>query len=122
MDTNLGFLFLCKITKSGQAKQTKARDKGESGSKVDTVSEGGKKTGTINIPISKFTAKDVPSVRNGEFNKFFNSLSVDELDTLWKNKEIREVIEARLRSPGGLHEWHLVARATQFKYWGVSAE
>ena len=31
MDTNLGFLFLCKITKSGQAKQTKAKNKGGRG-------------------------------------------------------------------------------------------
>ncbi len=41
---------------------------------------------------------------------------------MWKNEEIRSVIEARLRSPGGLHEWHLVSRTPQFKYWGISAE
>lgn len=44
------------------------------------------------------------------------------MDTLWTNPEIRDVIEARLRSPGGLHEWHMVSRAPQFKYWGVTAE
>ena len=49
-------------------------------------------------------------------------MTVDELDILWSNKEIRNVIEARLRSPGGFHEWHLVSRTPQFKYWGVSAE
>ena len=37
-------------------------------------------------------------------NHFFNALSVDELDTLWTNPKIRDVIEARLRNPGGLHE------------------
>ena len=78
--------------------------------------------GNTNITIDQFSASDVPSVRNGEFNKFFNALSIDELDTLWANPEIRDVIEARLRSPGGLHEWHLVSRAPQFKYWGVTAE
>ena len=78
--------------------------------------------GNTNIAIDQFSASDVPSVRNGEFNKFFNALSVDELDTLWTNPEIRDVIEARLRSPGGLHEWHMVSRAPQFKYWGVTAE
>ena len=54
-------------------------------------------------------------VKNGELNEFFNSLSVDELDALWSKPEIRDVIEACLRSPGGLHEWHLVSRTPQFK-------
>ena len=78
--------------------------------------------GNTNITIENFKAKDVPSVKNGEFNRFFNSLSVDELDALWKNADIRSTIEARLRSPGGLHEWHLVSRSPQFKYWNVTAE
>lgn len=78
--------------------------------------------GNTNISIENFTAKDVPSVKNGEFNKFFDSLSVDELDTLWSKPEIRDVIEARLRSPGGLHEWLLVSRTPKFKYWNISAE
>lgn len=90
------------------------------------VNEGGSvpKTGVGNtdISIENFTAKDVPTVKNGEFNEFFNSLSVDELDALWSKPEIRDVIEARLRSPGGLHEWHLVSRTPQFKYWDISAE
>ena len=76
----------------------------------------------LSILSGTFTAKDVPLIKNGDFNKFFNSLTVDELDILWSNKEIRNVIEARLRSPGGFHEWHLVSRTPQFKYWGVSAE
>ena len=78
--------------------------------------------GNTDISIENFTAKDVPTVKNGEFNEFFNSLSVDELDALWSKPEIRDVIEARLRSPGGLHEWHLVSRTPQFKYWDISAE
>ena len=64
----------------------------------------------------------VPSIKGGEFNKWFNSLSVDELDALWENKTTRKAIEGRLRSPGRMHEWHLVSRTPQFKYWGVSAE
>ena len=78
--------------------------------------------GNTDISIENFTAKDVPTVKNGEFNEFFNSLSIDELDALWSKPEIRDVIEARLRSPGGLHEWHLVSRTPQFKYWDISAE
>ena len=64
----------------------------------------------------------VPSIKSGEFNKWFNALSVDELDAIWVNKTTRKAIEGRLRSPGGMHEWHLVSRAPQFKSWGVSAE
>ena len=45
------FLFLCKITKSGQAKQTKVRDKRESKS-IDDILEGGKET-TNNAGVAK---------------------------------------------------------------------
>ncbi|MDU1350953.1 MAG: hypothetical protein E6942_16865, partial [Clostridium argentinense] len=68
------------------------------------------------------TSKDIPSVRNGEFNKFFNSLTSEELDAIWKDPKLRQTIEDRLRQPGGLHEWHLVSRTPQFKNWNVTAE
>jgi hypothetical protein len=64
----------------------------------------------------------VPSVRNNEFNRWFNSLSPEQLDDIWKVKVYREAIESRLRHPGGLHEWHLVSRTPTFKRWGISAE
>ena len=64
----------------------------------------------------------VPTARSGKFNDWFDSLSVDELDELWKNPSTRKAIERQLRYPGGMHEWHMVSRAPQFKYWGVSAE
>ncbi|MFN9751518.1 MAG: hypothetical protein ACK57U_09055, partial [Planctomycetota bacterium] len=57
----------------------------------------------------------VPSVRNGEFNRWFDSLTPDELDQVWSNPKLREAVEARLRHPGGLHEWHLVSRTPTFK-------
>ncbi len=95
---------------------------GGKGSKVEGGAVPKTGVGNTDISIENFTAKDVPTVKNGEFNEFFNSLSVDELDALWSKPEIRDVIEARLRSPGGLHEWHLVSRTPQFKYWDISAE
>ncbi|KAJ48834.1 hypothetical protein CTM_26287, partial [Clostridium tetanomorphum DSM 665] len=70
----------------------------------------------------ELTAKDIPSAKSGQFNQFFNSLTTEELDELWKNKSIRKKIERELRAPGGLHEWHLVSQAPKFKYWDVSAE
>lgn len=86
---------------------------------ADEVAEGGTvpkiNVGNTDISIDNFTAKNIPTVKNGEFNEFFNSLSVDELDALWSKPEIRDVIEACLRSLGGLHEWHLVSRTPQIK-------
>lgn len=64
----------------------------------------------------------VPSVRNGEFNRWFDQLSSTELEVLWGNKGVRDAIEARIRQPGGLHEWCMVCRAPDFKKWGVSME
>src|SRR5690606_8220098 len=61
-----------------------------------------------------------PSVRNGEFSSWFDNLSAAELDLLWQNKAVREVVESRIRQPGGLHEWCMVCRAPEFKKWGVS--
>ena len=72
--------------------------------------------------ISKLTVDDIPTAKSGNFNKFFNSLTSSELDELWKDKKIRKKIERQLREPGGLHEWHLVSRAPQFKYWNIGAE
>ncbi|WP_425357931.1 DUF637 domain-containing protein [Pseudomonas asplenii] len=64
----------------------------------------------------------VPSVRGGEFNRWFDELSPAELDVLWQNKAARDAIEARIRQPGGLHEWCMVCRAPDFKRWGVPME
>lgn len=72
--------------------------------------------------ITKLTVEDIPTAKSGHFNKFFNSLTSSELDELWKDKKIRKKIERQLREPGGLHEWHLVSRAPQFKYWNIGAE
>ncbi|MBC6314044.1 T7SS effector LXG polymorphic toxin [Listeria grandensis] len=64
----------------------------------------------------------VPSVRNGEFNKWFDNASVKEFKTAWSDPKIRSKIEDRIRQPGGYHEWHLVSRAPKFKEWGVSMD
>uniref|UniRef100_UPI003736D0CE hypothetical protein n=1 Tax=Metabacillus halosaccharovorans TaxID=930124 RepID=UPI003736D0CE len=72
--------------------------------------------------ITKLTVDDIPTAKSGNFNEFFNSLTSRELDELWQDKKIRKKIERQLRAPGGLHEWHLVSRAPQFKHWNISAE
>ncbi len=62
----------------------------------------------------------VPGNRNGEFSDWFDNLTPEELDTLWEVDEVRDQIGARIRHPGGLHEWCMVCRAPDFKRWGVS--
>ena len=64
----------------------------------------------------------IPSVRNNEFNKWFDNLTSKQLDEVWKNPEIRKKIEDRIRRPGGYHEWHLVSITPSFKKWGVSMD
>ena len=92
--------------------------------KGEVSSSGNKGTGKGSKieDISKLTTEDIPTAKSGKFNDFFNSLSSAELDELWKDKKIRKKIERQLREPGGLHEWHLVSRAPQFKFWDISAE
>ncbi len=72
----------------------------------------------------KGTGKNVkiPSVRNNEFNKWFDNLSVDEFEEMWSVPQLRSKIEDRIRRPGGYHEWHLVARTPKFKQWGVTMD
>ena len=64
----------------------------------------------------------VPPVRKGAFNQWFDDLSVEELDMLWKDKKISDAIKSRIRHPGGEHEWCMVCLAPQFKKWGVSMD
>jgi LysM repeat protein len=66
--------------------------------------------------------REVPSVVDGRFAQWFNSLSSAEFKVLWKDARLREVIKARLRSPGGFHEWLPVARADVYRRWGVTAD
>jgi hypothetical protein len=74
----------------------------------------------LQAPV-KTSTTIVPTVKSGEFNNWYNSLSTEQLETLWKDKRTRKAIERQLRSPGGMHEWHLVSRAPTFKRWGVTS-
>jgi hypothetical protein len=66
--------------------------------------------------------REVPSVADGKFAEWFDSLSSGEFEAVWRNPRLREVIKARLRSPGGFHEWLPVARADAYRRWGVTAD
>ncbi len=88
--------------------------KGSGGSGVSKEGSVAKGTGEA---IGKIT---IPSIRNGEFNKWFDELSSKEFNKMWENPKLRKRIEDRIRRPGGYHEWHLVARTPKFKEWGIS--
>lgn len=74
------------------------------------------------IVIDDLSPQDIPTVKSGNFEEFFNRLTPEQLDEIWDNKHLRRKIERQLRAPGGMHEWHLVSRAPQFKRWGIQAE
>ncbi|EXR78371.1 lysM domain protein [Acinetobacter baumannii 541915] len=78
----------------------------------------------VRTPIKSLDIDNIsiPSVRNGEFANWFNNISSDEFQQIWSVGKFQNQIKTRLRSPGGLHEWHLVSRADVFKNWGVKAE
>lgn len=65
--------------------------------------------------------KEIPALDQG-FNKWFNDLSDDYFDKIWEIPVLRDDIEARLRHPGGWHEWCLVSQAPIFKKWGITVE
>lgn len=74
------------------------------------------------IVIDDLSPQDIPTVKSGNFEEFFNRLTPEQLDEIWDNKHLRRKIERQLRALGGMHEWHLVSRAPQFKRWGIQAE
>ncbi len=79
-----------------------------------------KSKGTNNTVVKSLN--DIPTIKSGNFENWFDSLTSDELDLIWQERRFRKKIERQFREPGGLHEWHLVSRVPQFKRWGVNAE
>jgi|GEM_PF-818629 len=101
------------------AEKVKNAEQTGDSTKVSSIADAVSKMETAGV--DEGTVK-IPTVRNGEFRDWFNSISVEEFNKLWKIPETREIIEDRLRSPGGLHEWHMVSRAPKFKSWGITAQ
>ncbi|EDX69932.1 hypothetical protein [Bacillus cereus] len=100
---------------SGKFQEAHDASKANIQSRISNLESGGVKgTGEA---IGKI---NIPSIRNGEFNKWFDELSSKEFNKMWENPKLRKRIEDRIRRPGGYHEWHLVARTPKFKEWGIS--
>ncbi|MCY9196574.1 T7SS effector LXG polymorphic toxin [Bacillus atrophaeus] len=106
------------IENTHNVKNTPLLKKGIEEQKSNALQKIERKTQNIKKPRKTI----VPTVKSGEFNNWFNSLTPKQLDELWKDKKVRRAIERQLRAPGGMHEWHLVSRAPTFKQWGVTSE
>ncbi|MBI6871354.1 hypothetical protein [Clostridium aciditolerans] len=101
---------------------------------ISKITEKGKGSPNKNIDINdtkgegkgkELTAKDVPSVRNNEFNKWFDDLDDNTLNEIWTNpklKKVKNAIKDRIRQPGGYHEWLACEKAPIFKKWGISMD
>jgi hypothetical protein len=71
--------------------------------------------------VSKIT-KTIPDFRKVNFNAWFDTISLGELENFFKNPINKETVMRNLRLPGGYHEWLPVSEALKFKEWGVTAE
>jgi hypothetical protein len=60
------------------------------------------------------------SQTNNLFHKWFDDLIPEELDLVLSNPTLKEALEARIRYPGGLHEWCMVCEIKTFKNWEIS--
>ncbi|HEX4143200.1 MAG TPA: hypothetical protein VHY91_06595 [Pirellulales bacterium] len=56
------------------------------------------------------------------FRRWFDELTPDEFQTVWKNPKLRQAVEDGLRWPGGQHEWLMVGRTPKLKEWGLTAD
>ncbi|THE09672.1 hypothetical protein E1I69_21555 [Bacillus timonensis] len=90
---------------------------------VEGVTKGTKEVKMTSSGNSKHSRDvNIPSVRNNEFNEWFDNLPAKEFEEMWNDPKLRIKIEDRIRQPGGYHEWHLVARTPKFKQWGISMD
>ncbi len=64
----------------------------------------------------------IPDISDGKFTKRFSEISVEDFNKIWVDSQARDIIKAKLRNPGGMHEWLMVSRADIFKKWGISVE
>ena len=95
--------------KSGQVKQTKARDKGKSGSKVDTVSGSG--SGNIYKPSPKHDPRSGWGTPNPIPNNKVGQKLLDTAFSSNKNKQLYNYYEGQIIKfqPDGAGGWHSYA-------------
>ncbi|WP_102315874.1 hypothetical protein [Enterovibrio norvegicus] len=73
--------------------------------------------------VRDLTISEIYGIPEGKnFEKWFDSKTVEEIVLLYKDPKSRDIIKSRLRHGGGDHEWLMVSRAAQVKSWGISYE
>ncbi|MDM5176220.1 DUF6531 domain-containing protein [Massilia sp. DJPM01] len=77
---------------------------------------------TSAIDIANLKARDIPSFKSGDFNKWFDARSSQELALIYENPGLRAKVETGLRGAGGQHEMLMVAEAPKWRQWGVKAK
>jgi hypothetical protein len=108
------------VQKEAEQAAAKALEEKAAKEAAETAGKGGLRVSRGSRTIEELLPNGkVPGNRNGEFSRWFDGLSPDELDALWKDDKIRDIIEDRIRNPGNLHEWFMVSRTPTFKRWGV---
>lgn len=80
------------------------------------------KGSTVRVGKFDYEIPDLNEKNGDNFYEWFNNISPDEFDKLWQLDKVQEVIARKIRKPGKLHEWLMVARANVFKRWGVTME
>ncbi|WP_172724126.1 MULTISPECIES: DUF4150 domain-containing protein [Neorhizobium] len=108
-----------KAAKEAAEAAAKKKAEDEAAATAESGAKGGRVTRRLRTKEELLPNGSVPGNRNGAFARWFDDLSPDELDMLWKDGKIRDAIEDRIRSPGNLHEWFMVSRTPTFKRWGV---
>ncbi|MFV0379205.1 MAG: hypothetical protein ACK5KQ_00040 [Anaerorhabdus sp.] len=65
---------------------------------------------------------EISGTTDETFNKWFDEISYEKFKQVWADKDLRKIIESRIRYPYGKHEWLMVGRADKFKEWGISMD
>lgn len=76
------------------------------------------------IEIDRITGSpNIPTLKDDKFQQWFDGLTCDQLDELYKTQSVKNVIKNRLRGDSKTqnHEWNLVAHANKFKRHGLTA-
>jgi hypothetical protein len=81
------------------------------------------KSSATKKPLSELLVDgEVPTNTNNEFDNWFNSLTNEEFKVLWSDGDIQKIIKNRIRFPGEMHEWYMVAETPKFKSWKVTMQ
>ena len=77
------------------------------------------------LEIDRITGSpNIPTLKDDKFQQWFDGLTCDQLDELYKTQSVKDLIKGKLRGNSNTknHEWNLVAYANKFKRFGLTAD